>query len=77
MAEPRIEPFADADGDQEIGEGEAPFRGGGAVEPRDGDRHLDSGSRVTQAVTDGRSLASRHSYWTALTIDSRLAIRAG
>ena len=34
-------------------------------------------SGVTRAVTDGPSLAVRHSYWTARTIDRRLAMRAG
>ena len=35
-------------------------------------------SGVTRAVTDAaESSSSRHSYWTARTIDSRLARRAG
>ena len=56
---------------------EAAFRGRRAVESREGDRHRGSGAGVTPAVTDPPSLASRHSYWTARTIESRLARRAG
>ena len=62
------------DWNEEIGEGDAPIRGGAAVEPWDGDRHRrESSIRVhprTGPVPD-------HSYWTARMIEMRLAMRAG
>ena len=50
-----------------------------AVEPGDRDRHLDSGAEGHDlGATDGaESSIGTHSYWTARTMDSRLAMRAG
>ena len=47
VADARVDPLADADRDEEIGDREATFRGRRAVESRDGDGHRDSGARVT------------------------------
>ena len=48
VADARVDALGDADGDQEIGDREATFRGRRAVEARDGDGHRDSGARVTE-----------------------------
>ena len=78
VADPGVNALADADGDEEVGDGEAALRGRGAVEPRDRERHLDSGIGG-HACGDRQpeSSSSGHSYWTARTMDSRLAMRAG
>ena len=46
-----VQALADADRDEKIGDREPVVLGRRAVEPGDGERHLDSGSGVTQAVT--------------------------
>ena len=78
VPETGVEALGERDGDEEVGDREAAFRSGRAVQPRDGDRHLDSATRGPRRVRPTeRSLASDHSYWTARTMDSRLAMRAG
>ena len=77
VADPCVEALADADGDQEIGDREPAFRGRRAVEAGDRDRQSRLRCGGHRPVTVAPSLASRHSYWTARTIDRRLASRAG